>query len=350
MKNVYERQVIEVDKRIFILTRSAFSGQQKFGTTVWSGDIRTDFETLKNQIPAGLNFCMAGFPYWTTDIGGYKGGNPKDPKYQEIFTRWFQYGTFCPVFRTHGRRYPGDRTGANELWSYGEEKQKILAKYVKLRYRLLPYIYSLSHRVSMEGYTMMRSLVFDFMEDPKVHDIKDQFMFGDNFLVCPVTEEGALKRNVYLPKGEQWFNFWTGKIYEGGQIIETDAPIETMPLFIKAGSIIPMGPIIQYSTEKPADPVELRIYSGKDASFTLYEDENDNYNYKSGKYIKIPIQYTDNNKMLKIGPTVGDFPGMLKKRVFNIVLVNENSGVDIDINDKISIIHYLGKEMNIKCK
>jgi alpha-D-xyloside xylohydrolase len=327
MKNVYENQLNDSDKRIFILTRSGFTGQQKFGTTVWSGDIETNFAELKKQIPAGLNFCMSGIPYWTTDIGGYKGGNPADPAYQEVFTRWFQYGAFCPVFRAHGRRYPGDRSGENEMWSFGTEKQKILTDYINLRYRLLPYIYSISAQVTSDGFTIMRGLPFDFMDDPKVHNITDQFMFGKDFLVCPVTEAGATSRQVYLPEGCRWFDFRTGKEFDGGQEITADAPIETMPLFVKAGSIIPMGPVVQFSTEKPADPIELRVYPGADATFTLYEDENDNLNYRNGQYQKITFRYNDSEKTLMISKPEGTFPGNLVRRTFHVVKVGEGSDI-----------------------
>lgn len=342
MKNVYENQLKDSDKRIFILTRSGFTGQQKFGTTVWSGDIETNFAELKKQIPAGLNFCMSGIPYWTTDIGGYKGGNPADPAYQEVFTRWFQYGAFCPVFRVHGRRYPGDRTGPNEMWSFGSEKQKILTNYINLRYRLLPYIYSLSAQVTSDGFTIMRGLPFDFMDDPKVYNITDQFMFGKDFLVCPVTEAGATSRPVYLPKGCRWFDFRTGKEFEGGQEITADAPIETMPLFVKAGSIIPMGPVVQYSTEKPADPIELRVYPGADATFTLYEDENDNLNYRNGQYQKITFRYNDSEKTLTISKPEGSFPGSLVRRTFHVVKVGEGSDI------APQTVHYSGEETVVK--
>jgi alpha-D-xyloside xylohydrolase len=342
MKNVYENQLKDSDKRIFILTRSGFTGQQKFGTTVWSGDIETNFAELKKQIPAGLNFCMSGIPYWTTDIGGYKGGNPADPAYQEVFTRWFQYGAFCPVFRAHGRRYPGDRTGPNEMWSFGTEKQKILTDYINLRYRLLPYIYSLSALVTSDGFTIMRGLPFDFINDPRVYNIMDQFMFGKDFLVCPVTEAGATSRPVYLPEGCRWFDFRTGKEFNGGQEITADSPIETMPLFVKAGSIIPMGPVVQYSTEKPADPIELRVYPGADASFTLYEDENDNFNYRNGKYQKITFRYNDSEKTLTISKPEGSFPGSLVRRTFHVVKVGEGS------DTAPQTVDYPGEEMVVK--
>ncbi|TGV02811.1 glycoside hydrolase family 31 protein [Flavivirga rizhaonensis] len=348
MKNIYERQIQSAKNRIVILTRSAFLGQQKFGSIVWSGDIGTDFKTLREQVPTGLNFCMTGIPYWNTDIGGYLGGDPKDPKYQEVFTRWFQYGTFTPFFRAHGRRVPSDtRSGENEIWSYGADKEKILTDYINLRYRLLPYIYTLSHKVSAEGYTMMRALAFDFMADEKVHEISDQFMFGDDILVCPVLEAGAIKRAVYLPKGTKWFNFWTNESYNGGQTIEANAPIETIPLFVKAGSILPMGEAIQYASEKNNDILDLMIYGDEDATFTIYEDENDNYNYKEGKFSQIPLTYTAKDKTLTIGALNGGFNGMPHERTFNIFKISEKSGISTTLEKPLSV-NYNGNELKIK--
>ncbi|WP_303318063.1 TIM-barrel domain-containing protein [Flavivirga abyssicola] len=342
MKNVYERQRETAKNRIVNLTRSGFLGQQKFGSILWSGDIGIDFKTLKEQIPTGLNLCMTGIPYWNTDIGGYLGGDPNDPKYQEVFTRWFQYGTFTPFFRAHGRREPiKTRDGENELWSYGTKNQEILKKYVNLRYQLLPYIYTISHKVSTEGYTMMRALAFDFMDDKNVHEINDQFMFGNCIMVCPVLEENATKRSIYLPKGSKWYNFWTNEVYEGGQTIETECPIETIPLFIKGGSILPMGEIMQYANEKPNTEIELKIYPDTDATFLLYEDENDNYNYLDGKFTQIPISYSKQDQTLKIGPTKGEFDNMLTKRNFNVTIIGKQNG------DKITI-PYNGTEINYK--
>lgn len=350
MKNVYESQLKMDTNRVFILTRSSFLGQQKYGTVSWSGDVGTDFKTLKEQITSGLNFCMTGIPYWNTDIGGYLGGDVKDPKYQEVFVRWFQYGAFTPMFRAHGRREPFDsRNGKNELWSYGKENQKILTEYVNLRYRLLPYIYSLSHKVSAEAYTMMRSLAFDFLADKNVYEISDQFMFGESFMVCPVLEKGAVSRNVYLPKNTNWFDFGDGKVYRGGQTIKVDAPIERMPLFVKAGSIIPMAEMMQYSSEKRLNKMELRIYPGADGAFSLYEDEGDNYNYTKGMFTQIPFSYSHKTKTLTIGEIQGSFSGMLKERTFDIVLVNEKSGTGVQQGSNVKqTVEYKGAEIKIK--
>ena len=336
------------EKRPYILTRSAFAGQQKYGTTCWSGDIGTSFEALQKQIPAGLNFCATGIPYWTTDIGGYAGGKPDDPEYRELYVRWFQYGTFCPVFRTHGRRHPGDRKTPNEVWSYGSEAESILTDYIRLRYRLMPYIYSLSRKVSSEGYTIMRNLAFNFRKDTNVYNIKDQFMFGDEMLINPVIKSGARDRSVYLPEGTQWYNFWTGESYQGGQSVTVKAPMDKMPIFVQAGSIIPFGPNLQYATQKKADPVELRIYSGDDASFTLYTDENDGHDYKSGAFSLINISYDEDDETVRIGEREGEFPGMLEHRTFKIIRVEPGSGIGIAKPAKAdTTIHYNGNAKQV---
>ncbi len=235
---VYEGQRAASDqKRVFILSRSAFAGIQRNSVAAWSGDVLSDFETYKRQIPAGLNFSLSGVPYWTTDIGGFFIGKPRDPKYRELFIRWFQYGTFCPIFRVHGTRTPDE----NELWSYGPEAQAILTSFDRLRYRLLPYIYSLAWKTTSEAYTLMRPLVMDYREDDRAQNIGDQFFFGPSLMVNPVTEPGATSRRVYMPAGT-WTDFWTGSNEPGGRTVEAAAPIGRLPLYVKAGSIVPMGP------------------------------------------------------------------------------------------------------------
>ncbi len=319
---VYEGQrAITNNQRVFILTRSAFLGQQRNSATSWSGDIAPTFDSLRRQTPAGLNFSMSGLPYWTSDIGGFQGGDPDDPAYQEVYVRWFEYGTFCPIFRTHGARK------ANELWSYGRKAQDILTNYDKLRYRLLPYIYSTARRVTSEGYTPMRALVMDFPADANVLNVVDQFMFGPALLVSPVTNPAATSRNVYLPAGSAWYDFWTGAKLQGGQTIKASAPLETIPLYVRAGSILPMGPELQYTSEKPADPIELRIYRGADGQFTLYEDDGESYGYEKGEYAVIPITWNDASATLSLGARKGTFQGMLKERTFQIVPVNEGRGI-----------------------
>ncbi|HEV2350726.1 MAG TPA: glycoside hydrolase family 31 protein [Terriglobia bacterium] len=339
---VYHGQRSETDrKRVFILSRSAFAGSQKNAVTAWSGDVLSDFESYKRQIPAGLNFALSGIPYWTTDIGGFFIGNPNDPAYRELFVRWFQFGAFCPIFRVHGTR----TTNENELWSYGPEAQKILTSFDRLRYRLLPYIYSLAWKTTSESYTLMRPLAMDFRLDTRAQNIGDQFMFGPAILVNPVTEPGAAARHLYLPKAK-WFDFWTGDEAEGGRAIDSPAPLERIPLFVRAGSVLPMGPDLQYSTEKSANPIELRVYRGADGDFTIYEDENDNYDYEKGAYATIPLHWDDAQHTLTIGNRQGSFPGMLEERTFRIVLVGLNHGTGIEPTAQADkVVEYSGKQI-----
>ncbi len=291
-KGIYENQrQTKPDQRIFILTRSAFAGQQRYSAATWSGDIAARWHDLKIQIPAGLNFSLAGIPYWTTDIGGFANEprfeKPNDAdleEWRELMTRWFQFGTFCPLFRVHGQ-FP-----FREIYHVAPDDhpayQSMLA-YNKLRYRLMPYLYSLVGMVTRNDYTIMRALMMDFAHNQKVMNIGDQYRFGPALLVNPVVEYKARTREVYLPKGVDWYYLQSGRYYTGGQTIQVDAPYTEMPLFAKAGSILPCGPEIQFTTEKPADPIRLFIYTGADGSFTLYEDENINYNLLSAqKYFR----------------------------------------------------------------
>jgi alpha-D-xyloside xylohydrolase len=343
-------------KRAFFLIRQAFAGQQRNAATLWSSDITCTWNAYKNQVPQAINACASGIPYWTSDIGGYhfhwEAPDWSAPKNRELFTRWFQFGTFSPIFRIHGK---GERALFSDNWD--APTKSILLKYDNLRYRLLPYIYSLSWRVTSEGYTIMRSLAFDFPDDAAIKSIPDQYMFGPAFLVNPVTESlynlpdsKNLKksRKVYLPKKSEWYDFWTGKLIQGGQTIDAAAPIETIPLYIKAGSIVPMGPYLQYATEKAADPIEIRIYTGADAKFVLYEDENDTYNYESGKYSTIVMNWDEAEKTFTIKDRNGEFPGMLEKRTFNIVWVKNNNGTGIEPAKAAEVIQYSGKEIKIK--
>ncbi len=504
---IYKNQRKETNqKRVYILTRSTFAGQQRAAATTWSGDIGASWDVYKNQISAGVNHSMSGIPYWTFDIGAYslgcQGGvfmnGGKDPAYQELYTRMFQLGAFSPIFRAHGSETP------REIWEFGEYSP-VLEKYDNLRYRLLPYIYSLGWQVTHNGYTIMRGLPMDFISDNKTYSINDQYMFGPAIMVSPVTsymyhrppEDGILvspenfktkdgkpglnatyycddefknvchedvepdinldwytgwesfisgpkfsvrwegkltpsetgtyrfnlksfgarrvyldgkevphnyesmeswtvpvelvagkeydfkfetsnsalgafraklywktpsihareavaehrekTRTVYLPDGTLWIDFWTGEKREGGKYIEADAPIEKMPLMIKAGSILPMGPFLQYSTEKPADPIELRIYPGADGSFTLYEDENDNYNYENGVYATIAFLWDDAKHRLTIDARKGEFPGMLKIRTFQIVMVRKSRGVGVEVTgNPDKVISYSGEEQTVQ--
>jgi len=331
------------DKRVFILSRSAFAGSQRKAVTAWSGDINSDWFSYRRQIPAGLNFAVSGIPYWTTDIGGFVSGNPTDPAFRELFTRWFQYGTFCPVFRVHGTRNPDE----NELWSYGPETQKILVAYDRLRYRMLPYIYSIAWKTTSERYTPMRPLVMDFRTDTRAADTGDQFMYGPAFLVSPVTEPDATTRHLYLPSAT-WYDFWTGSVQSGGRSIDAAAPIDKLPLYVRAGSILPLGPDLEWASQKPVDPLELRIYRGADGSFTIYEDEGDTYNYEKGQYATIALNWDDTRKTLSIGDRKGTFPGMLKDRTFHIVFVGAGHGTGIDAEIKPDrVVHYSGKALTV---
>jgi alpha-D-xyloside xylohydrolase len=340
---VYQGQRAETSaKRVFILTRSAYSGQQRNAAVAWSGDIKGTWEVFAKQIPAGLNFSVSGIPYWNTDIGGFFSGNPSDPNYAELFTRWFEFGAFCPMFRVHGTNYP------KEIWRFDEATQRIMVEYIRMRYHLIPYIYSCSWMVTSASYTMMRPLVMDFRNDPNVFDIRDQYMFGPAVMVNPVTQPGAMSRNVYLPQGTTWTDFWTGRSFPGGQTVNATATIETMPIFVRAGSIIPYGPAIEYATQSN-DPIELRVYRGGDGAFTLYEDEGDNYNYEKGNYATIKITWSQSQQTLTIGPRQGKFTGMRNNRKFNIVWVTPGHGEGIFPADKPDrVVEYSGKELKIR--
>jgi alpha-D-xyloside xylohydrolase len=493
-------------RRAYILTRSTYAGQQRNAATTWSGDIGASWEVYRNQIPAGLNHSMSGIPYWTFDIGafvlGAYGGvfmnGGKDPAYQELYTRMFQLGVFCPIFRSHGSETP------REIWEMGEFTSTLI-EMDNLRYRLMPYTYSLAWKTTHEAYTIMRGLPMDFASDPRTYTISDQFMFGPSIMVNPVTtfmyhrppepstligseyfrtddgrpglqakyykdprrkilsreqidstidivwytgrpgyvtdsmyairwvgnlvpgesgthqfhlvgydakrvilnsdtlkivytsveqytapielEKGkayklivetenqstgaarmrlfwktpstfarersavtaAKTREVYLPSGQPWYDFWSGERFTGGQSVTVDAPIERIPMFVKAGSIVPMGPFLQYATEKPADPLELRIYPGTNGSFTLYEDENDNYNYERGVYATIDFSWHDANRQLTIGERKGKFPGMLRQRTLNIVVVEPRIGTGIPLSSTgTRVVKYSGKAIRVK--
>jgi alpha-D-xyloside xylohydrolase len=277
---------------------------------------------LRHQVPAGLNFGLSGYPYWTTDIGGYHqpyDGYANEPAYQELYARWFEYGAFCPVFRTHGHR------DHNELWTYDKVYPGLLA-IDRLRYRLLPYVYSLAWKVTNEDYTIQRPLVMDFREDPATWEIGDQFLFGPAILVSPVLREHATERPVYLPRGADWFDFWTGERTQGGANVERAAPLDRIPLDVRAGSIVPMGPVVDYAGEA-SDPIELRIYAGANGDFSLYEDEGDSYRYVDGAHAVIPMHWDDAARTLTIDARVGSFAGMAKEHRFNVVLVRPGHGV-----------------------
>ena len=347
-------------KRVFIMTRSAFAGQQHYGSNMWSGDVASSWDMLRKQIPAGLSFSLTGNPNFNTDIGGFfcnayntkgPGSAPQNPQYQELYVRWMQYGLFTPVFRSHGADAP------REIWQFGKKGEPVydaIEKMIRLRYRFIPYLYSTAWQVTSNNESYIRPLFSDFADDKHVWDMTDEFMFGRNILAAPITdplytEEQIIKEDAmtgwdrkevrgqkeegrsvdwsqsktvtkYLPKGTDWYDFWTNKRMKGGQTVTLQAILDQVPMFVRAGSILPIGPEMQYVGEKSWDNLEMRVYPGADGSFVLYEDENDNYNYEKGVYSTITFQWNDKTHTLTIGARQGSYPGMIQKRQFTIVL------------------------------
>jgi alpha-D-xyloside xylohydrolase len=346
-KAIYEGQRSTTDrKRVVILTRSAFAGQQRNAAASWSGDITGDWTTLRRQISAGLSFSMSGMPYWTTDIGGFF--RPDDQytsdKYHELLVRWFQYGSFCPIFRVHGYKSNA------ELWNYGAETERILTQYDELRYRLLPYIYSAAWGVTNKGETLMRALPLEFSSDSRNHEIFDQFMFGSSLLINPVTSEGAKQRELYLPAGTDWVDFWSGKSATGGETITADAPLETIPIYARSGSIIPLSPPAESTADK-SDSTELRIYPGANGDFSLYEDEGDTYDYEHGAYSVIPMHWDDKARVLSVGKRTGGFPAMPEHKTFRVVLVGDGRGTGIKpSSEPDATIDYQGKAASVSIR
>jgi alpha-D-xyloside xylohydrolase len=343
-KGIYEGQrKASRDKRVVNVTRSAYPGQQRYSTITWSGDIAATWNTLRHQIADGLNFCVTGMPYWNLDIGAFFIKNDpnlwfwrgdfdlgvEDRGYRELYVRWFQVAAFLPMFRAHGT------DGPREIWRFGnpgEPMYEALVKALRLRYRLMPYIYSLAGLITHRDYTMLRSLPFDFRADPATYDIADQFMFGPAFLVNPVTtpmyfapessviDNVSKTRLVYLPKGADWYNFWTGQCHAGGQTIQADAALDILPLYVRSGSIVPIGPDITYADEQPNAALDLRIYPGQDGNFTLYEDEGDSYNYEQGNFAMTLISWDESSRRLRLHERQGSYPGMPVARRFRIVM------------------------------
>ena len=300
-------------KRVFILTRSAFAGQQRNGAITWSGDTFGSWDNFRRQVPEALNFSLSGIPYWSADIGGFFSGDPKDPEYAELFTRWYEFGVFNPMFRVHGTSH------AKEIWQFTPEIGKILLDYDRLRYRLIPYIYSLSWDVTHRGGTMMRPLVMDFRDDPYVATIGDEYSFGRGLLVAPVIEKGAQVRTVYLPGKLPWYDFWTGNPINPGQTIAAKAGLDTIPLFAQGGTILPLGPAVQYADERSSEPMEIRVYPGADGRFELYDDEGDGYGYQRGQYATIELRWNDAAHQFTLGKRHGKFPGMPSRINFKVV-------------------------------
>lgn len=361
---IYDGQrSVAPNDRVFLLTRSGFAGLQRYSTATWSGDIGTRWEDMKAQISAGLNFAVAGIPYWTMDIGGFcvedryvagqlaydKGGNENADykEWRELNTRWFQFGAFAPLYRAHGQ-FP-----FREPWNIapkGHPAYESIIYYTNLRYRLMPYIYTMAGMTHFDDYTIMRPLVMDFGSDKKVENISDQFMFGPAFMVNPVYKYGARNREVYFPENSNWYDFYTGKFIKGGQKLTVDAPYNHIPLYIRAGSIIPVGPELQYTSEKPAEEIVLYVYQGKDGDFTLYEDEGVNYNYEKGKYSSIPFHYNEAAGTLTIEARKGGFNGMMKNRIFNIVVVNNNNPKAFQFDAKGKQVKYDGRKQVVSLK
>ena len=377
VRGIYQAQRKDYgQKRVFIMTRSSYAGQQHYGSNMWSGDVNSSWDMLRKQVPAGLSYSLTGNPNFNTDIGGFfcgsyntkgSGSAPRNPQFQELYVRWMQYGLFCPVFRSHGADAP------REIWQFGKKGEPVydaIEKQIRLRYRLIPYLYSTAWQVTSNNDSYMRPLFSDFAADKKVWNITDEFLFGRSILAAPIvkaqyTEEKIIRTDAmtgwnrqsvsdgsaiggidftqaksttkYLPKGATWYDFWTNKQYKGGQDVTLETTLDRVPMFVRAGSILPLGPEMQYVGEKAWDNLELRIYPGANGSFTLYEDEGDNYNYEKGQYATITFQWNDKARTLTIGERKGSYPGMLQKRQFTIVTPN----------GKQKVIEYNGQKMQV---
>jgi len=375
VRGIYQSQRKDYgQKRVFIMTRSSYAGQQHYGSNMWSGDVNSSWDMLRKQVPAGLSYSLTGNPNFNTDIGGFfcgsyntkgSGSAPRNPQFQELYVRWMQYGLFCPVFRSHGADAP------REIWQFGKKGEPVydaIEKQIRLRYRLIPYLYSTAWQVTSNNDSYMRPLFSDFAADKKVWNINDEFLFGRSILAAPIvkaqyTEEKIIRtdamtgwdrQNVsdgsavggidftatksatkYLPKGATWYDFWTNQQYKGGQDVTLETTLDRVPMFVRAGSILPLGPEMQYVGEKAWDNLEMRVYPGANGSFTLYEDEGDNYNYEKGAYTTITFQWNDSKKQLTIGERKGQYPGMLQKRHFTIVLPNGQQ----------KVVDYSGQQM-----
>lgn len=351
VKDVYKNQrEVSKDKRVTILTRSAYIGQQRTGSISWSGDIDARWDVMAKQIPAALNFSLCGNPYWNTDLGGFwvrDFDGCQDPRYRELYVRWLQWGTFMSIMRSHGTSTP------REIWQFGEPgtwAYDAIEKAIRLRYSLLPYIYSTAWQVSSNADTFMRPLLMDYADDAAAVAMGTEYMFGRSLLVAPVTEpmyvdndkrfhaDADARKLVYLPKGNDWYEYFSSERLEGGSVHNRTVAIDEIPLYVRAGSILPIGPDVQYTSEKKWDNLTLRVYPGADADFTLYEDEGDNYNYEQGKRSVIRMHWNDATSTLTIDQREGSYAGMLKKRTFNVQVVGGKS----------MKVKYSGKTTNVK--
>jgi alpha-D-xyloside xylohydrolase len=340
------------NQRVFILTRSGFAGQQRFGAATWSGDITSTWTAMAKQIPAGLGFSISGLPYWTQDVGGYtmqdkfSARNPKpedEEEWRELNARWFEFGTFTPLLRVHGE------LKVREMWSMGGESHPAYQaelKFDRLRYRMLPYIYSLAGEATQQSGTILRPLVMDFAADKTARELNDEYMFGPAFLVAPVTTYKARTRSVYLPKGAAWYDYWTGKAAAAGVRADAAAPYDAIPVYVRAGSIVPFGPELQYTGEKPADPLTLYVYAGSNGAFTLYEDQGTTYDYEKGAFSEIPIKWDEASGTLTIGKRLGSFPEMVKERTVDIVLISPTTPAGAPAKS----VKYSGEAVPVKLK
>ncbi len=368
-KGIYDHQraMKGNKKRSVQMTRSGAFGIQHYGTFSWSGDVVASWDEMKNQIPSGLNYTLCGIPFWNTDLGGFfyweYEQDPKNPAIQELQTRWMQWGTFMPLMRNHC-----SSPMVSELYRFGQEGDwcyDVVKKYIQLRYRLLPYIYSHAGDCVQNSGSMMRALVMDYAADRRASRLNDEYLFGRQLLVKPVTDplytwkdadkkgheiypdlrQAAAPVSVYLPKGNDWFDFWTGRREKGGRTVQRLCPIDIMPVYVKAGAILPLGPDVQYSSEKPWDNLDIHVYAGDNGTFALYEDEGDNYNYEKGAFTTIPFAYDDATGQLTIGTRRGSYPGMLAKRQFQVTLI-EGEGTQ----SKAITVDYIGKEVKVSLR
>jgi alpha-D-xyloside xylohydrolase len=338
-RTVYEGLRKDVpNKRVMLLTRNAFLGQQRYASAVWSGDVGNDFATLRREIVAGLGYSASGMPYWTSDTGGFfRPGTTQftDQAYHERLLRWLEFSTFTPLMRIHGWLTP------TELWLYGPTVETVARKYLDLRSRIVPYLYSEAAQVTLHGSTLLRPLVMDFPNDRTAVEQNFEYMFGKSLLVAPVVTAGAQQSQVYLPETlGGWYDFWTEQHLAGGKSAEVDTPIDRIPLFVPSGSILPLGPVKQYVEQKPDDPIELRVYPGKDAAFTLYQDEGTNYNYEKGQFSTIALKWDDRSGQLQIGKRIGSFPAMNKQLSFSLHLAGSSHAP--------KLITYRGGELRLR--
>jgi alpha-D-xyloside xylohydrolase len=345
------------NQRVFILTRSGFAGTQRYASATWSGDITSTWSSMAKQIPAGLGFSLSGIPYWTQDVGGYtlqrkfsaRTTKPEDDEeWRELNARWFEFGVFTPLLRVHGELRP------REMWNIAGDSHPAYQAELKsdrLRYRMLPYIYTLAGDVTHHAGTMLRPLVMDFAADKLARDLPDEYMFGPAFLVAPVTTYKARSRSVYLPKADGWYDFWTGKSAAPGTRIDAPAPYDAIPVFVKAGAIVPYGPELQYTGEKPADPLTVYVYSGANGAFTLYEDQGTTYDYEKGAYAEIPMRWNEAGGTLTVGRRQGSFPEMRKERDIRFVLVTKDKPVGFSFDAApVKSIHYSGESVDVKLR